>query len=366
MLFRRYFTPFVLLICLLGCQKKQNTLEGLVDASAHEDEFYEKQISFLDEIISQKSDDASLYAKRGGVKVRKKDYTGALEDLEQAIKLDSTQGMYYFGVASSHYFLGNMEESISNGKKAIALGYRHPQLKTFIGSSYTALNQFDSAIYFLENSLKEIPQNSKTYRALGKTYARMENSELSIINYQTAIDLDPLDSIAYAGIIEENILLNDLDKAVLIFQEAKKMSLTSPDMEYSYGMILSEQDQYDSAILVFEEVLKENPAHWKSSRQLGKLFRRRKQPLEANKIFLEALKHTPETKELWYELGLTNQYVLRNYAEARKNYEKALEIDPTYKDARLALVNLKATLRRLYAPPVEENTENSTTGEVQS
>ncbi|WP_044207557.1 tetratricopeptide repeat protein [Flammeovirga sp. OC4] len=366
MLFQKYFTPFILLICLLGCQKKQNTLEGLVDASAHEDEFYEKQISFLDDIIAQKSNDASLFAKRGGVKVRKKDYAGALEDLEQAILLDSTQGVYYFGIATSYYFLGNMGESISNGKKAMKLGYRHPQLKTFIGSSYTALNQFDSAIYFLESSLREIPQNSKTYRALGKTFSKMGDSKTAITNYQKAIDFDPLDSIAYAGIIEESVLLNDLEKAVITYQEAKKMSLNSSDMKYSYGSILNEQDKYDSAIVIFQEVLKEEPSHWKSSRLLGKLYRRRRQPLEANKIFLEALKYNPETKELWYELGLTNQYVLRNYAEARKNYEKALEIDPTYKDARLALINLKATLRKLYAPPSEEDLNSSDTEEVQS
>ncbi|NME71135.1 tetratricopeptide repeat protein [Flammeovirga aprica] len=367
MLFRRYLTPFVLLISLLGCQKKQNTLEGLVDASAHEDEFYETQISFLDDIIAQKTDDASLYGKRGGVKVRKKDYVGALEDFEQAIQLDSTHGDYYFGIATSHYFLGNTQDAVSNGKKAIALGYRHPQLKTFIGSSYTDLSMYDSAIYFLKSSLEEIPQNSKTYRALGNTYARMDNPQTAILNYQKAIDLDPLDSISYAGIIEENIILNDLEKAIATYQEAKEMSLASPDMKYSYGIILSETDQYDSAFVVFEEVLKEIPSHWKSSRQLGKLYRRRRQPLEANKIFLEGLKYNPDTKELWYELGLTNQYVLRNYAEARKNYEKALEIDPNYKDARLALINLKATLRKLYAPPAEEDLSNSgTEGESQS
>lgn len=366
MLFRRYFTPFVVLIFLLGCQKKQNTLEGLVDASAHEDEFYEKQISFLDDILQKKPSNASLYAKRGGVKVRQKEYAAALEDLEYAIELDSTQGIYFFASATAHYYLENMSDAIIFGKKAIELGYRHPQLKTFIGSAYASMNQFDSAVYYLENSLSELPQNSKTYRALGNTYTKMGDASTAILNYQKAIDLNPLDSISYAGIVEESLSLGDLKKAKQTFYAAQEMSLTSPDLLYVYGMILNDEDNYDSAFIIFEKVLVEQPQHWKSSRQLGKLFRRRRQPLEANKVFLEGLKHNPDTKELWYEIGLTNQYVLRNYAEARSNYEKALEIDPNYKDARLALINLKATLRKLYAPPTEETTETSEGEDTQS
>lgn len=362
MFIKKYILPTILFFSLFSCQEKQNTLEGLVDASAHEEEFYDKQISFLDDIIAQRTKDAALFAKRAEIRLKKKDYVASLEDIEYAIEIDSTVGQYYFVSATTHYYLGNMVDAVSFGEKALALGFRHPQLKTFIGSAFMALNQYDSALFYLDNSLKEVPQNSKTHRAIGNTYFEMNNLPLAVINYKKAIALSPLDSLSYAGLIMSYLDQNDIDNAYKSYQVSQEMMLSSGDLNYAYGMILDDKGQYDSALIVFTNGIKLDPKHWKSRRQLGKLYRRYKKPLEANKVFLEGLKYDASIKELWYELGLTNQYSLRNYAEARVNYEKALDIDPTYNDARLALINLKATLRRLYTPPVEET--NDSTGEV--
>lgn len=365
MFIKKYILLFLFVIGLFSCQEKQNTLEGLVDASAHEKEFYEKQVSFLDDVISKESEDASLFAKRGAVKLRQNNYAAVLNDLEQAITLDSTNGEYYFIEATAHYYLGNKIEAINLGRKSLELGFRHPQLKTFIGAAYTDMNQYDSALFFLKESLKDVPQNSKTYRALGNTYLLMGNTVASFQNYEKATQLNPLDSVSYAGMIEILIANKELEKATYYYNEATELSLSSSDINYAYGMLLNAQDSYDSAMIVFEEVLKVNPQHWKSSRQLGKLYRRSRKPLDANKVFLEGLKFDQTRKELWYELGLTNQYVLKNYAEARKNYEKALELDPTYQDAKYALNNLKATLRKLYAPPKVDDINEETSEETQ-
>ncbi|MBB6461409.1 tetratricopeptide repeat protein [Flammeovirga kamogawensis] len=354
-----HFILIFILISLFGCKKEQDTLEGLVDATAHEDEFFDKQLSFLDKLVSNDPDNPELYFSRGSVQLRKKEFGSALEDAEKAIQIDSTNGEFYFLGASSHYFLGNMRSAISSGEKAISLGYKHPHLKTFIGASFNNLGQPDSALFYLKSSVLEVPQNNMTYRSIGHSYALKGDFERSLKNYQRSIEILPTDTLSYVGIIEQSIKSKNIPLAKETLTIAIGLQLQSTAINYENAFLLASEGFIDSAIVIHKSILKEKPTYWKSSKELGRLYRKKRLPLEANRVFLEGLKLDPEVKELWYELGLTQQYFFKNYTEAKKDFEKALDIDPLYKDAKVALSNLRATLRRLYAPPVITTEESS-------
>ncbi|NLR92922.1 tetratricopeptide repeat protein [Flammeovirga agarivorans] len=359
---RYVFFLFTIFLTISGCQEEDDSLDGLVDASSHEGEFYEKQVKFLNKAIRSDKRNPRLYYLKGNVEISLHAYASALENAEHAIKLDSIEGRYYFLEGQAHYYLNNFRRALSSGTKAIKLKYKNPSLNILMADAYNNLGKADSALLFIEESEKATPNSIPLQKAKAKSFELKGDKMSAMALYKKILSVKPTDTVAYAQLIHYEVEQKNEEGAKLLITQANENEVSSLDIQLYQGQLIMGESYFDSAEVIFENILTVNPSKWEASRQLGKLKRKKNLPLEAKKVLLEGLKHTPNAKQLWYELGLTEQYMLRDYGEARKDYEKALEIDPAYLDARRALNNLRAYLRKLYAPPVtttEEQTEDT-------
>ncbi|OHX67143.1 tetratricopeptide repeat protein [Flammeovirga pacifica] len=332
-------------------------MEGFVDAKSKKEAYYVKQINYLEDLIRDDENNANLHYLKANAEYEIKQWAAALEDISIATAIDSTVGSYFFLAAKNHYAFKNYEDAISNIKLASEKAYKHPFLNILLAQSFLKMNELDSAYQLLLKSNIEAPNSIQLKRVWAEYYFISGNTEKVKNINKEIIGLNPFDTLAYAYLVHDAMKKNQLEEAKQIINTTKEKEITSLSLKTFEAELLVQEQHLDSAEFIFKEVLKIDPTQMHTSRQLGKLLRKKGLPLEAKKVFLEGLQYEQNAKELWYELGLTEQYLIKDYGEARNNYEKALEIDPSYLDARKALNNLRAILRRMYAPPpVEEET----------
>ncbi len=233
----------------------------------------------------------------------------------------------------------------------------------------------DSAVVFLEDAIKEIPQGLflklnlvRAYDTTGKT-----NEALAICD--TILKQDP--GQVNALILKSDLLLkkNDAPGAVdalekayfsmptnaaivnkLAYQYAETKnskairladSLIKKDSQrlfagpwYIKGLYYSNVNERTKAIESLDAAIKVDHRYLNAYIEKGKILLDQKKTNEALKTFELANTVTPSFPDAWYWMGRC-QEIMGDRAEAIQNYEKAFELDNTFTEAKEAAEKIK-------------------------
>ena len=228
----------------------------------------------------------------------------------------------------------------------------------------------DSAVVFLKEAIKEIPNSlflqislARSYDALGKT-----DEALAVCNSMLEKEPGQVNALLLkADLLEkkEDItgMISSLEKAYsfipfnheisnkLAYQYAENKnskalriadSLISKDSlnihaepYYVKGMYYSNINDKAKAIQLFDATIKRDHRFLNAYIEKGKILLDQKKTVEALKTFQLANIITPSFPDAWYWIG-RSQEILGDKEEAKQNYEKAYELDNTFTEAKEA------------------------------
>ena len=233
----------------------------------------------------------------------------------------------------------------------------------------------DSAVVFLKEAIKEIPNSlflqislARSYDALGKT-----DEALAVCNSMLEKEPGQVNALLLkADLLEkkEDItgMISSLEKAYsfipfnheisnkLAYQYAENKnskalriadSLISKDSlnihaepYYVKGMYYSNINDKAKAIQLFDATIKRDHRFLNAYIEKGKILLNQKKTVEALKTFQLANIITPSFPDAWYWIG-RSQEILGDKEEAKQNYEKAYELDNTFTEAKEAAEKMK-------------------------
>lgn len=131
-----------------------------------------------------------------------------------------------------------------------------------------------------------------------------------------------------------------LDDAIASFKLAVEQSPDDVSLYLLLGSAYLKKDLYDAAISIFRQAVDIDPLSPLTHYHLGVAYREKKEFEKAAAELKQAVAAQEDYKEAYYLLGMT--YVDLNLTDdARKMFEKVLEIDSSDERARLALDKLK-------------------------
>jgi tetratricopeptide (TPR) repeat protein len=87
------------------------------------DKKYDSSIIYFTKAIGLKSNYANFYAARGDSKAHLKDFKGAMQDYDTALRLDSNNCTAYYNIACVYSFKKNVEKGFLYLEKAIEKGF---------------------------------------------------------------------------------------------------------------------------------------------------------------------------------------------------------------------------------------------------
>jgi tetratricopeptide (TPR) repeat protein len=194
------------------------------------------------------------------------------------------------------------------------------------------------------------PGFAGAHASLGLLYVQTQKNDLAIPELQEALKLDPGRKDAQAALVDiyrgqahAAAQDEDLERALALLIEARKVDANDPDAQYDLGMISLRMSLFPDAAESFEAVLKLRPDDAHALYGLGRTMIALAKFDDAQALFQRYVKLRPQDASGHYALGVTLQ-AQQQAAAAHAEYEKSIELQPLQTESyfQLGLIELDA------------------------
>ena len=142
---------------------------------------------------------AGAYKDRGGLLVRMRQFDRAIDDLDEAIRLDPKRASAYQNRGAAYNGLGRYEQAVEDLSKAIELDPDNAGAFTNRGLALFALGRYDQSLTDLTRRSSLRRETPIPYFNRAEVCARLGQRDQALEDYNEAIRLDPRMAAAYAA-----------------------------------------------------------------------------------------------------------------------------------------------------------------------
>lgn len=161
----------------------------------------------------------------------------------------------------------------------------------------------DQAIPYLEEALRQSPDNWKALFALGQIHLEAERWKAAIESYQAALRIRPAHFAALLGAGEANVRLNQPAEAEKLLRQATESDPKSADAADQLGLALAAQDRTGEAKEWFQRAISLDREHAEAINNLGVLYVKLGQTNDAIAAFRYGIDAVPEDETVYLNLG---------------------------------------------------------------
>ncbi|MDE0087346.1 MAG: crossover junction endodeoxyribonuclease RuvC [Candidatus Poribacteria bacterium] len=279
---------------------------------------------------SQKLLDAIKYYRSGRIFLNNREWDRAIDKFQEAINREPIFIEAHCGLGRVHLAQGNLDEAENAAKKALGLTENnHPDSQKLLD----AIKHYRSGRIFLSNR--------EWYRAINK--------------FQQSVNHESIFTNAHCELGRVHLAQGNSDAAESAAKKALKLmqnnhsdsqKLLDAIKHYSSGCISLNNREWDRAIDKFQEAINREPIFIEAHCGLGRVHLAQGNLDAAESAAKEALKlkiNYPLAQELLRDVKKEyrdkgrSSLRMRQYDQAIAEFQRAVEIDPKFKDAHLGL-----------------------------
>ncbi len=354
----------VLLLIFAGCSSSEKTAVNTEEIQIDE------QISEAVSPVDSK-DKALEFFINGSILETKGDYAGAILEFQDALKYDTSAGIYY-ALGKNYYYLGKTPQALQYTKKAVQLNPARMEYQSQLADIFSTASQFDSAAVVLENMIAHDSTSLTSYYRLARIY---ENSKpLSAIRiYKKLTGVIGADWNVLIRIADLYEKMGSIDEAANTIKELLKID---PGNASLYKLLIdyyTKAEKYDEALAAADDLLQLNPddmearekkaqvyidkGDWEdAAKEYSYILDKTNVPLEAKisvgrSYFLQSLKDstlTPVAKQFFEKIDKdTTDWEVKMYlgAIAINEHQDSAAIEQFKQVTKMAGWNVQAWVR---------------------
>ena len=251
-------------------------------------------------------------------------YPEAEKSLRQYLEAHATSADAKFLLGYVLFRENQPEKSLAIYTAAAALQRPVPDDFKIVGLDYVLLNDYPDAIFWLERSVKENPQDAEAVYYLGRAYYAQNWFEKAIAAFQRALEINPLFGKAQNNLGLALYAQNKLDLAEQAYRRAIQLGEESGNRsEQPYinlGELLIDHNRAEEALVLLDAAREIAPTADRVEQLRGRALLSENRLEEAQAAFRAAIALKPDSGALHYQLGR----VLRRLGRAE---EAKLEFD---------------------------------------
>jgi tetratricopeptide (TPR) repeat protein len=172
---------------------------------------------------------AIAFNNRGLAYDRKGEYDRAVEDYDQAIRLNTNYSDAFYNRGSTYRNMGEYDRSIGNFDQAITLNPNHFLAFINRGNSYNDKGEYDHALQNFDEAIRLNPNYAAAFSHRGVAYAWKGEYDRAIQDFDRAIRLDPVDIDGHFGIGYARFCLGQFASADQAIRKVLRMAPQSAD-----------------------------------------------------------------------------------------------------------------------------------------
>ncbi|MBL7744766.1 MAG: tetratricopeptide repeat protein [Chitinophagaceae bacterium] len=293
--------------------------------------------SLTDSIRQQPKND-ELYFRRAVLLNKNNLPEPALADFQKAWSL-SKQEKYAFGVTNA--WMEKRPDSavifLNETLKELPESYL---LRLSLARAYNGIGKTEDALKTCDDILQKMPDQPEVWILQSELLQKKGDTKSSIVSLEKAYGLAPFNpqlafDLAYKYAEDKNAKALSLCDAIIQRDSLKLFA----EPYYIKGIYYSNINDKEKAIRLFDETIKRDYNNLNAYIEKGKILVAQKKYTEAFKVFRLANTIKPAFPDAWYWMGVC-QEASGQKEEAKLNYEKAYALDKTFTEAKEAAERL--------------------------
>ena len=245
------------------------------------------------------SDLAGVYAKQGL-------YDKALETMKLASKTKFHNSAVEYNYGEIYRAMGNLDKAISYYERSLNIYRDNIQALVKLGMCYQQKGQHELSNKAFLNALELLPTNAEILNNIGYNYSQQGDSRKAIHYFRHSIAKDSSFARAYANLGLEQIKTGKNPNVALdSLKTALKLDPRLIEPRLAMGGLIVKQDP-EKALQIFKDAYRVQPRNIKTILYLGLFFIESGEPEQARKWFEKALEIDPanaKAKEFIQQLG---------------------------------------------------------------
>jgi tetratricopeptide (TPR) repeat protein len=231
---------------------------------------------------------------------------------------------------------GQVKNTIAVLKKVNAIAPDYSEAWIKLGEVHLMFKQYQDVFNYSNKALENDPYNDKAYFLKAYAYKEMGDTNNAINSFQQCVKFN---TKHYEANIELGLMFMSLKNplAISYFNNAIAIDSNKIDAYYDLGMYYQENDELNEAIATYKKLSEVDPKFPSSYYNIGYIY------LELLNIsdmsipyFTKAIAANPQYFEAYYNRGLAFEK-LGNVFNAQNDYKYALQLNPNYEKAIIAL-----------------------------
>lgn len=218
------------------------------------DKYYDKGMEYMEDgdydeagkqfksAIDEDNDEAKYHIGYGMALNYLGKYDEALEELEKGNSIgklsDGESKQVYYGMAASHYGLGNYESAVEEAKNALDIKKKSgldSSIRNIQASAYEILGDSDKALTLYEENIKEDGKDKDSYLRSGRLQLAKGQYDAAMEDFNKVIEIDKKCYDAVFGKYDVCISKGDSDAANEIITDLAKSTPENADDYIAVG-----------------------------------------------------------------------------------------------------------------------------------
>ncbi|MCH7666920.1 MAG: tetratricopeptide repeat protein [Acidobacteria bacterium] len=352
----------VILALIPGCGRPEWAAElepvPVLDLSPFEPVVREQLEKALERVaaalrVGDRDETAEAYGALGGMFHTYELYAAATICLENALRLEPDELRWNYYLAIVQHTAGALAQAVGHLERAIELAPDYLPARVRLGELWITSRRPEAARKELETALELDPDCALAHYFLGKASLALSESEAAIEHFERSLALQPQATAVHHLLAQAHRERGDLEQAqrhlgqrgdtVVTIRDPLFLELGEFDLGAAARIRRGAQAQiagdYDTALEEYRQAVAADPENPEARQSLGGVLVRKGETRAAIEQYRVALRLLGEDPLVLSNLGAVLMAQGEN-AEALQMLERAIVLDPTLRNARLALGTL--------------------------
>ncbi len=299
----------------------------------------ERARQMYQQILTQDPRNANALNLFGLVGWQTGQFAEAVEHLQKAIAIDSSQAAFFGNLAEARRGLGQFAEAIQAYEQAARMQPNTVIIHLNLGTVLQQAGQVDQSIASYGRALELDPQNTPARYHLGTAFEQQGKLHPAGSCYQQILDVEPdhvPSLVSLAGLRKKQ---GNLGAAAMLYERALKLEPKRAVRHFDRGNVYQLDRNWTEAIACYRTALELEPDYAAALCNLANALREDGQLDEALIHARRAVELLPQSAEAHSNLGVVFHDSGR-LAEAQSRFERAMQLDPSKPEFPLNLGTL--------------------------
>lgn len=313
---------------------KQTEVQEQTPASSQFDQI--PLIQNLSAKISENPNDPELFFARGKAYLELGNHANALNDVNEAIRLDSTAGEYYITLSQIYFSKQEYTHAITALEKGRENDPENIDLMLELARYQLYVGEREKSIHLLDDVLRKNVYNVEAYFLKGMIFKEIGDTSKAVSNFQTSVEQNPL---YYKSYMQLGLLLTKKkDKLALDYlNNALRIDPLSYEARYAIAMYHQEMKDNEKALEQYNQMILDFPQEKDAYYNIGYIHFQMDSVNRASRDFDRAISVAPDYADAYYMRGLCAE-VMKDFNNAKHYYQQTLNLSSEH---QLALNGLK-------------------------